>query len=161
MSRYPNRPALCPRRSGSTTALIILGMLLPLAAQAASKVCAPDNRGCYYTRVKCSDVYLPKGWSCAAKLAVDPQKHDRLVRQADGRVVVLEVSNTTYLLSDELEAKVARGRQPADEVLRLASTDRGPVSETSVQQLGKDLGLPIDKALAPAQAIPVKRGKSP
>lgn len=143
------------------TALVGLGLLLPLAAQAASKVCAPDNRGCYYTRVKCSDVYLPKGWSCAAKLAVDPQKHDRLVRQADGRVVVLEVSNTTYLLSDELEAKVARGRQPADEVLRLASTDRGPVSEASVQQLGKDLGLPIDKALAPAQAIPVKRGKSP
>lgn len=94
MSRHPNR--LAPRllRSSSATALVVLGMLLPLAVQAASRVCAPDNRGCYDTRAKCSDVTLAKGWTCTAKLAaIDPLKHDRLVRQADGGAAVPVAGN--------------------------------------------------------------------
>ena len=162
MARHRNQGAATRRLP--IALLVAVAALLPVAAHARSLVCAPDGRGCSYTKLKCADVYLPKGWSCKAAVAsrVD---NGRIVRLADGRVAVVGGGTTTYLLSDALEAKLARPSE--EELLRLLSNDRAPVSDRALQEFANESGLPVvmqprvipraDKTLPAPAAAATKR----
>lgn len=158
MSRNRNQSAATRRLQ--TALVVALGVITPVAAQARSLVCAPDNRGCHYTRASCKDVNIPKTWTCKAALTARP-RDGRIVRGADGRIGVVAGGTTTYLLSDALEARLAPPSE--EEILRLVSSDRGSVSDRTLQEFAKELDLPvvtqeqeirkvIERPIAPAAA---------
>ena len=135
-------------RTGFLAALLVIGVAVtPSVAKAMSKVCAPDNRGCFYTRLECSKVDIPKTWACTGVLRLaKPQKGDRLVRESDGRAVASLNGQRAFILSDNLEKQLSGRAKNADEFARLVLADRGAVSEDALQKVSMELGVPIAKA---------------
>jgi hypothetical protein len=95
--------------------------------------------------VKCADVYLPPGWTCSARVVTNPQPGDMIVRERGGRAVALVNRERIYILSDTLEAQLNQDKPSAERFARLVLRDRGSVSEESLRQVSRDLGIPIAK----------------
>ena len=132
-------------RAGFVAVSLTFGLWLTLSEAHASKVCAPDGRGCYYTREKCGNIDIPARWTCSAILAVDPKAGDRLVHEKDGRAVVMVKDKKIYIISDALESQFALKKPTADEFARQVLEDRGAVSDETIQRLSKELGLRVVK----------------
>ncbi|MBA4072193.1 MAG: hypothetical protein C0497_10215 [Gemmatimonas sp.] len=134
--------------TGFLATLLVIGVAVtPREAKALSKVCAPDNRGCFYTRVDCSKVDIPKTWSCKKALRVaKPQKGDLLLRESGGRAAASVDGQRVFILSDHLEMQLSGTGKNADEFARLVLADRGAVSEDALRKMSTELGIPIAKA---------------
>lgn len=134
--------------TGFLATLLVIGVAVtPGEAKALSKVCAPDNRGCFYTKVACSKVEVPKTWTCKNALRiVKPQNGDLIVRESGGRAVASLDGQRIFILSDNLEMQLSGTAKNADEFARLVLADRGAVSEDALRRVSTELGVPIAKA---------------
>lgn len=133
----------------AATVFAIGAALMPSEVAAASKVCAPDNRGCYYTRVACAQVEIPASWTCEKYgRLLRPQSGDVLVREADGRAVVSVGGRRAYILSDALETRLSRARPSPDEFARMVLADRSPVSVDALRMVSEELGIPVARTPA-------------
>lgn len=134
--------------AGFLVTLVVIGVAVtPSEAKAASKVCAPDNRGCFYTRLPCSKVDIPKTWTCTkyGSILAKPQNGDVIVRDSDGRAVASVGGQRVFILSDNLEMQLSGTTKKADEFARLVLADRGAVSEDALKKVSAELGVPIGK----------------
>jgi hypothetical protein len=134
--------------TGFVATLLVIGVAItPSEAKALSKVCAPDNRGCFYTQKDCKKVEIPAKWTCKKVLRlVKPQTGDFIVRESDGRAVASLDGQRVFILSDNLELELSRTAKNAEEFARLVLADRGAVSEVALRKVSTELGVPIAKA---------------
>lgn len=133
------------RHAGFLVALTVIGVAVtPSEAQAASKVCAPDNRGCYYTRWPCSKFTIPKTWTCTkyGRLA-KPQTGDVVARQRNGRAVAWVGGQQVFILSDTLELLLSGASKEVFDFAQRVRDDRGAVSDDALNKVSAELGLPI------------------
>lgn len=128
--------------------LMVTGMsLLPRRAEARALICAPDNRGCFWTRLSCSQVEIPKTWNCTNKLVVNNKK-DHVLRENNGRVAVVINGGKSYVLSEALERQIVTGKVTGTSLASLVLKDSGPAAEETMQLLSKELSLPVVKETA-------------
>ena len=123
--------------------LALCALALSPSKAHASRVCAPDNRGCFGTTEKCSKIELLPGWTCARIIVTPPS--DYLVREANGRAAAVVDGKKIYFLSDALETQFARKKPTAEEFAKLVFADHGSVGGESLLRLSKELGLRIAK----------------
>lgn len=121
--------------------------LVPKQAHARALVCAPNGRGCFWSRLTCDKIDRPKTWTCTNKLVVSGRK-DHVFRENNGRAAVVVDGKKVYLLSDAFERQIMAGKVKGNAFADLVFKDNGPAAEETLQVLSKELNIPVVKEAA-------------
>lgn len=144
MQQHVNQRSATFVRTAVMATLVVMALAITPRQARASRVCAPDGRGCFGTTLTCDKVgELLPGWTC--RRARHPSAGDHIGFESNGRPVIIQDGKPTYILSDVLSEKLGNKKLTADGFARLVFADRGSVSKQTLKNLSKEYGIPITK----------------